>query len=62
VAGSSRVIKILLGLLLLVIGVEVAFALSGFTGVDPVGRFLLWLFSPTGPLEIFAGRWMLLDA
>jgi len=62
VAGSSRVIRILLGLLLLVIGVEVTFALSGFTGVDPVGRFLLWLFSPTGPLEIFAGRWMLLDA
>jgi hypothetical protein len=62
VAGSSRVIRVVLGLMMLVIGVEIMFALAGYGGVDPLGRVLQWLFSPHGPMDIFAGRWMLIDA
>ncbi len=61
-AGTSRLTKAVLGILCLVIAVEVALSLAGVTGVDPVLRLLEWMASPTGPLDIFAGRWMLLDA
>lgn len=61
-AGTSRLTRIVLSLLCLVIAVEIALSLAGVTGVDPVLRLLEWMASPTGPLDIFAGRWMLLDA
>ncbi len=61
-AGSSRVIRLLLAVLVLVIALGVLFSLLGYGIGDPIGRFMTWLFSHTGPLELFAGRWMLLDA
>lgn len=61
-AGTSRLTRVVLGVLCLVIAVEIALSLAGISGVDPVLRLLEWMASPTGPLDIFAGRWMLLDA
>ena len=61
-AGTSRLTRVVLGILCLVILVEIGLSLAGVSGVDPVLRLLEWMASPTGPLDIFAGRWMLLDA
>lgn len=61
-AGTSRLTRVVLGIICMVIAVEIALALAGVTGVDPVLRLLEWMASPTGPLDIFAGRWMLFDA
>jgi hypothetical protein len=61
-AGTSRLARIVLGVIAMVIAVEIGLALAGVTAVDPVLRLLEWMASPTGPLDIFAGRWMLLDA
>lgn len=62
VAGTSRAMRVVLALIAFVILLELALSLAGITGVDPVFRVLEWMSSPTGPLDIFAGRWMLLDA
>ena len=61
-AGTSRMTRVVLGIICMVILVEIGLSLAGITGVDPVLRLIEWMASPTGPLDIFAGRWMLLDA
>ncbi|MEO8139036.1 MAG: hypothetical protein ABI742_05280 [Gemmatimonadota bacterium] len=61
-AGTSRLTKVVIGVLALVIALEILLSLMGITGADPILKLLEWLASPTGPLDIFAGRWMLLDA
>jgi hypothetical protein len=62
VAGTSRAMRVILGLVALVIVLELGLSLAGINGADPVLRVLEWMSSPSGPLDIFAGRWMLLDA
>jgi hypothetical protein len=61
-AGTSRAMRVVLSLFGILLMLELGLNLAGFSGADPMLRAIEWLSSPTGPLDIFAGRWMLLDA